>query len=162
MDWDGGGSFLLKDNRFVAGPGSNGKALLAEFGNGTGASERNYFLDNTYEGFSPDASKFSEYAGDSWFVVTRSFTIRLVDQNGNPVKDAEVKTVIETGETVAALTDSEGSAQMLLPSYRVANKKPTRSYTRHQLTVKSSRCEPEVVDVEMSGPPKMTRILKCR
>jgi len=162
MDWDGGGSFLLKDNHFVAGPGSNGKALLAEFGNGTGASERNYFLDNTYEGFSPDASKFSEYAGDSWFAVTRSFTIRLVDQNGNPVKDAEVKTVIETGETVAALTDGEGSAQMVLPSCRVANKKPTRSYTRHQLRVKPPRCEPEVVDVDMSGPQKMTRILKCR
>jgi hypothetical protein len=161
-DWDGGGSFLLKNNHFVAGPGAKGSALLAEFGNGTGASEHNHFQDNTYEGFAPDAAKFSEYASDSWFAVTESFTIRVVDEKGNSLKGAEVKATVDAGESTATLTADQGAAQVVLPLYRVANKKPKKAYGQYELSITAPQCGTDRFVLRTDGPKTISRTLHCR
>jgi hypothetical protein len=161
MDWDGGGSFLLENNRFQAGPHGKGTALLAEFGNGVGPSQNNYFKDNVYDGFSPEAAKFGDYVGDSWFAVTQSFTVRVVDQKGNAVRNAEVRIAFETGETSASLTDANGNARIVLPLARIAPKKAVSAYAEHRLSVKSAGCPTAVIVVDTNGPKGVSQTLRC-
>ncbi len=161
MDWDGGGGFLLRDNTFQAGPGAKEDLVLAEFGNGTGPSQHNYFEDNLYQGIAPDSARFGEFVGKSWYAVTSVFSIRVVDQKGRSVRRAEVKTAMDAGETEAVLTDAEGKAQLVVPLFRVASKEPVKRYSEHRLSVRGEGCEPLQVELKANGPRSFSRTITC-
>ena len=161
MDWDGGGSFLIEKNRFRAGPGGQGKTLLAEFGNGVGPSQGNIFRDNVYEGFEPEAARFGDYSGDSWFTVARSFTIHLAEGQAASAKRIQVKATIAPGESAASLVDVTGKAGIVLPLARMEHGKAAVSYPQHRISLKAEGCETAEFVLDTNGPAEVTQTLRC-
>jgi hypothetical protein len=140
MDWDGGDGFTLNNNTFEAGRKGHG-TLLADFENGVNPSYDNYFLDNTYDGFSPDSAHFGEYAKNSWYGVTESVRIHVVDHNGRQMQDLH-GIILDSSEKVLHQGDYDGHGNFtfVLPVMRVESKRSVQKYAAYDLTITGGKC----------------------
>lgn len=161
MDWDAGGMLTLRENTFRAG--ARGTAtLLAEFENGVAPSHDNVFESNIIEGFPPDAARFGDYAGDTWFLVASGMNIHFSDQRGKPLAGARVQSPGMSERQVNSVSDARGDIHVTLPKVRVQNKQPEKKYGALTLTITREGCKPSQIPVPSPQPAKLDLVLACR
>lgn len=162
VDWDGGGGLTLNDNTFQAG--RIGQAtLLADLESGVGPAQNNYFVDDTYRGFSPGSAKFGTYTGDSWYEVLNSVHLEVTDKSGRALHDVS-GVAIGTEDKARSQGVTEGPGKMLfyLPALRIENNKPPLSYPAYHITLSAESCNPDAFIASAGKEQTLARQLTCR
>lgn len=161
MDWDGGGGFTLSNNTFEAGRKGR-ETLLADFENGVTPSYDNYFLDNTYDGFTPDSAHFGEYTKDSWYGVTESLRIHAATHNGRQMQDL-VGTILDSSEKGShqGSYDGQGNFTFVLPIMRVESKRSVQKYAAYDLTITGGKCQPYKTTISSLRLKAISLTLSC-
>lgn len=161
MDWDSGGQITLNNNTFQSG--RNGVAtLLADFGSGVAPSRNNYFLDNTYQGFSPRSARFGPYAGDTWYEVLSSVHLDVVSGNGSaPTKLTGIAIGAVQNNQSHGSPNGAGEITFLLPVLRVENNKAPLSYEPYRVTLSAQACRDNAFVMDSVTKQTMRIQLSC-
>lgn len=161
MDWDSGGDITLAGNTFQAGRlGSS--TLLASFENGVAPSHDNYFIDNSYQGFSPSSARFGSYSGNSWYGVLTTLRIHTQRPGGAPPHGL-TGTAIDSVNTAphAGLVDGKGNVTFILPVLRIENHQPAQTYTPYRITLRAPNCASSSFAIASPADNSLQRIMQC-
>jgi len=140
MDWDGGGGITLANNTFQAGR-LGASTLLASIQPGVGPSYDNYFLDNNYQGFSPDMARFGNYSGNSWYGVLHTLQVHVAASDGRPLSGLTGTAVDSVDATPhAGIRAKNGGLDFILPVLRVQNQQPIKTYAPYRITLHAAGC----------------------
>lgn len=161
MDWDSGGEITLLNNTFEAGRlGSS--TLLADFENGVSPTHDNYFLDDTYHGFSPSSAKFGTYSGNSWYGVLQTLHVSATDLNGKAVQGLS-GTAMDAVNTTPHEGMNEGASTIafILPVLRIENKKPQVNYAPYHITLHAPGCSDDTFEAPNASGGALSRQMQC-
>lgn len=161
VDWDTAAQITLSNNRFLAGrQGQN--TLLADLEGGTPARD-NFFLDNTYEGFSPASAKFGSYAGDSWYEVLSSIHLDVAGKNGLPPRELTGVAVTQPEKDRSqGVTTGPGKMIFYLPALRIENNRPPLNYPAYHITLSAQSCNADAFLASAGKEQTLGRRLTCR
>lgn len=161
MDWDSGGDITLANNTFEAGR-QGSSTQLAYFGTGVAPSYGNFFLDDTYQGFSPDSARFGPYTGDSWYGVLQTLHIRVTGKNGDTPKGLSA-TALDAVDAAPHKHSDEGAGEIrfILPVLRIENKKPPVSYLPYRITLQAPGCSNDTFEVPTPTSDTLSRQMAC-
>lgn len=124
VDWDVGSHFTLKHTEFTAGPHPEKDLVLISFLNGTAPSQGIVIEDSTFNGFSPTAVHFGDYAGASSYVIAHSRLLSLLDGTGKPLQGLQVSAIGSAKTQVfQGATDHDGKISVIVPVLTVTNDK---------------------------------------
>lgn len=161
VDWDTAGQITISNNRFQAGRLGQG-TLLADLEGGAPARD-NYFLDNTYEGFSPASAKFGSYAGDSWYEVLSSIHVDVAGKDGLPPHELTGVAITQPEKDRSqGVTAGPGKMTFYLPSLRIENNKPPFNYPAYHITLTAQSCNADAFLASAGREQTLGRRLTCR
>lgn len=161
IDWDSGGQIKLSNDTFQAG--HLGQAtLLADFESGVGPAQNNYFVDDAFQGFSPEAAKFGTYAGDSWYEVVNSIHLNVTGKGGLATPDlGGIASGGSQATQIQGVTDGQGNITFLLPALRIENQKHPLFYGDYRITLSAQGCLADAFAMHSETEQTLARQFSC-